>query len=116
MNFDIIREYVLKKKHVTESQPFGDDVLVYKVLDKVFMMMNFEIPTELSLKCEPERAIELRERYDAVLPGYHMNKTHWNTVIVNNSIPAKELFKMIDDSYDLIVSAFSAAKRKQYFD
>jgi len=114
MNFDVIREYVLKKKHVTEGQPFGDDVIVYKVLDKMFMLMNFKIPTELSLKCEPERAIELRERYDAVLPGYHMNKTHWNTVIVDNTIPAKEFLKMIDDSYNLIVKAFPKKKMEEY--
>ena len=116
MNFDIIREYVLNKKHVTESQPFGDDVLVYKVVDKMFMSMNFEIPPEINLKCDPETAIELRERYESVLPGYHMNKTHWNTVIINDTIPPKEIFKMIDDSYNLIVNGFSVSKRKQYFD
>lgn len=116
MNFDIIREYVLNKKHVTESQPFGDDVLVYKVVDKMFMSMNFEIPPEINLKCDPEQAIELRERYEAVLPGYHMNKTHWNTVIIDNTIPPKEILKMIDASYNLIVNAFSVSKRKQYFD
>lgn len=114
MNFDIIREYVLKKRHVTEGQPFGDSVLVYKVMDKMFMLMNFEIPTELSLKCDPELAIELRERYDAVLPGYHMNKTHWNTVILDNTIPPKEIFKMIDDSYGLVVKAFSKKKMEEY--
>ena len=114
MNFDVIREYVLKKRHATEGQPFGDSVLVYKVLDKMFMMMNFELPTEINLKCDPEHAIELREWYDAVLPGYHMNKTHWNTVIIDNTIPPKEIFKMIDDSYDLIVKAFSKIKREEF--
>ena len=114
MNLDIIREYALKKKAVTECQPFGDDTLVYKVIDKVFMLMNIEVPVQVNLKCDPELAIELRERYDSVLPGYHMNKTHWNTVIIDNTIPPKEIFKMIDDSYNLIVRAFPKKKMEEY--
>lgn len=111
MNFDVLREYALKKSHATESQPFGDDVLVFKVMDKIFMMMDFEYPTNLSLKCDPEIAVELRERYSAVLPGYHMNKTHWNTVILDNTIPPKEILKMVDNSYDLVVKSLPKSKR-----
>lgn len=115
MNFDKAREYALSKKHVTESQPFGDDVLVYKVLDKMFMLLNFEIPPQVSLKCDPELAVELREKYNAVLPGYHMNKTHWNTVILNSTIPQKEIMYMIDMSYNLVVSSFPKTKQQKFF-
>ena len=114
MNLDAIREYALKKRCVTECQPFGDDTLVYKVMDKIFMLMSIEVPVQLNLKCDPELAIELRERYESVLPGYHMNKTHWNTVIIDNTVPPKEIFKMIDDSYDLIVKAFPKKKMEEY--
>jgi len=114
MNLDVIREYALKKRCVTECQPFGDDTLVYKVMDKVFMLMSIEVPVKVNLKCNPEHAIELREQYESVIPGYHMNKTHWNTVILDNTILPKEIFKMVDDSYDLIVEAFSKKKRDEY--
>ena len=116
MNFDVLREYALKKSHATESQPFGDDVLVYKVMNKIFMMMDFEHPTNLSLKCDPEIAVELRERYSAVLPGYHMNKTHCNTVVLDNTIPPKEILKMVDNSYDLVVKSLPKSKREKYFE
>lgn len=116
MNFDVLREYALKKSHATESQPFGDDVLVFKVMNKIFMMMDFEIPTNLNLKCDPEIAVELRERYSAVLPGYHMNKTHWNTVVLDNTIPPKEILKMVDNSYDLVVKSLPKSKREKYFE
>ena len=102
MNFDVLREYALKKSHATESQPFGDDVLVYKVMNKIFMMMDFEHPTNLSLKCDPEIAVELRERYNAVLPGHHMNKKHWNTVVVDGSVSNALLKEWIDHSYTLV--------------
>ncbi len=114
MNLDVIREYALKKKYVTEGQPFGDDTLVYKVMDKIFMLMSIEVPVQVNLKCEPEHAIELRERYESVIPGYHMNKTHWNTVILDNTIPPKEILKMVDDSYDLIVKAFPKKKMDEF--
>lgn len=114
MNLDAIREYALKKRGVTEGQPFGDDTLVYKVIYKIFMLMSIEVPVQLNLKCDPEHAIELRERYESVIPGYHMNKTHWNTVILDNTIPSKEILKMVNDSYDLIVEAFPKKKKEEY--
>ena len=114
MNLDVIREYALKKRGVTEGQPFGDDTLVYKVMDKIFILMSIEVPVQLNLKCEPEHAIELRERYESVIPGYHMNKAHWNTVILDNTIPTKETLKMVDDSYDLIIKAFPKKTRDEY--
>jgi predicted DNA-binding protein (MmcQ/YjbR family) len=114
MNLDAAREYALKKRGVTEGQPFGDDTLVYKVMDKIFMLMSIEVPVQVNLKCEPEHAIELRERYKSVIPGYHMNKTHWNTVILDNTIQTKEILKMVDDSYDLIVKAFPKKKMDEF--
>ncbi len=114
MNLDAIREYALKKRHVTECQPFGDDTLVYKVMDKIFMLMSIEVPVQVNLKCDPELAIELREQYESVTPGYHMNKTHWNTVILDNTIPPKEILKMVDNSYNFIVKAFPKKKMEDY--
>jgi len=114
MDIEYFREYVLKKKAVNESQPFGDDVIVYKVLNKMFMMMNFEIPLGISLKCDPELAIDLRERYAAVTPAYHMNKTHWNDVVVDGTIPLQEILNMIDHSYDLVVNKFSKKEKTEY--
>jgi len=111
MDFDSIREYALKKEYVTESQPFGNDVLVFKVKEKIFLMMNFEIPFELSLKCDPELAMEYRERYNAVQPGYHMNKTHWNTVIIDGSLKPDLVLEMIDHSYDLIIKSLPKGKK-----
>ena len=111
MNFDVLREYALKKSHATESQPFGDDVLVFKVMNKIFMMMDFEIPTNLNLKCDPEIAVELRERYNAVLPGHHMNKKHWISVYPGEEISEALLPDLINDSWNLVVDGL--AKRDQ---
>jgi predicted DNA-binding protein (MmcQ/YjbR family) len=105
MNADAIREYCLKKKgKITEGFPFGEGVLVFKVEGKMFLLMNLdEHPLTMNLKCDPELAVDLRERYEAVRPGYHMNKVHWNTVVLDGSIPPQELRTMIDHSYEQIV-------------
>lgn len=104
MNIESLREYVLGKPSVTEGFPFGDTVIVYKVNDKVFLLLSLDTqPLQFNVKCDPERAVELREEYpDAVLPGYHMNKKHWNTIIVNGNLSGKQLTRMIDDSYELV--------------
>ena len=104
MHLDEIREYCLSKPGVEEAQPFGPDVLVYKVKDKLFLLTGFDNdPVQFNVKCDPEKAIELREEFpDTVLPGYHMNKKHWNTVLVNGVLSTKQLRAMIDDSYGLI--------------
>lgn len=115
MDIEYFRQYVFKKKSVTECQPFGDDVLVYKVMSKVFMMMNFETPFQISLKCNPERAIELRERYYAIRPAYHMNNKHWNMIDIDGSVPLKEILELIDHSYELVVNKFTK-KEKESFD
>ncbi|HMK02778.1 MAG TPA: MmcQ/YjbR family DNA-binding protein [Ferruginibacter sp.] len=104
MNIESIREYILQKPSVTEGFPFGEDTLVFKVNNKIFFLAGLDsAPLQFNVKCDPEKAIELREEFpDAVLPGYHMNKKHWNTIIVDGRLPAKQLKEMIDDSYNLV--------------
>ena len=104
MNIEEIRVYCLSRKQATEGLPFGDDTLVFKVKGKMFALMNLEGELRINLKCDPEEAIRLREEYDAVIPGYHMNKKLWNTVIVDGRITDQLLKKWIDDSYRLVVS------------
>jgi predicted DNA-binding protein (MmcQ/YjbR family) len=104
MEFAILREYLLNKKEATEELPFGPEALVFKVLGKIFAIVAYQDhPLRISLKCEPEHADALRAMYQAVLPGYHLNKAHWNTVILDNSIPAAEILVMIDESYQLVI-------------
>ena len=103
MHIEDIRDYVIQKPSVTEGFPFGEDTLVFKVKDKIFLLASLtSSPLQFNLKCDPGKAIELREEYpENILPGYHMNKKHWNTIIVDGSIPKKLLLQMIDDSYKL---------------
>lgn len=107
MDIEKIREYCLSKPETTESFPFGYDTLVFKVSGKMFALLQLEGIISINLKCNPELAIDLREQYTAVQPGYHMNKTHWNTIILDGSIPDKLLKEWIDHSYWLIVSRLS---------
>jgi predicted DNA-binding protein (MmcQ/YjbR family) len=104
MDIEFIREYILQKPQVTEGFPFGEDVLVFKVLNKIFLLTSLNTyPLQFNVKCQPEKALQLREEYPAVvLPGYHMNKQHWNTVIVNGTLSHKQLLQMIDESYRLV--------------
>ena len=104
MDAEQIREYVLNKPHVTEGFPFGEDTLVFKVKNKMFLLLALdETPLQFNVKCDPDEALALREEYpDTILPGYHMNKKHWNTIIVDGRLSAKELFAMIDKSYKLV--------------
>src|SRR5213082_1460009 len=98
------REYCLTKPNATEGTPFGKTVLVFKVAGKMFSLMSLdEVPTTTNLKCDPDLALELPDRYEQVRPGYHMNKKHWNTVEFDSGIPDAELHKMIDHSYELVV-------------
>jgi predicted DNA-binding protein (MmcQ/YjbR family) len=103
MNIEEIRAYCLAKKQVTEDMPFGEDTLVFKVMGKMFALMNLEGDVRVNLKCDPEEAIRLREEFDAVIPGYHMNKRLWNTIIVGGRITEKQLKKWIDNSYQLVI-------------
>src|SRR5450432_3839419 len=103
MNIEILREYVIQKPSVTEGFPFGDTVIVFKVHGKVFLLISLDTsPLQFNVKCDPEKAIELREEYpNAVLPGYHMNKKHWNTILADGTLSKKQLFEMVDESYKL---------------
>ena len=103
MNIEELREYVLSKQEAEESFPFGNATLVFKVRGKIFLLTGLDnSPLQFNVKCDPEKAIALREEYSCVLPGYHMSKKHWNTIIVDNTLSNKQLKEMIDESYDLV--------------
>jgi predicted DNA-binding protein (MmcQ/YjbR family) len=103
MNIESLREYCLSKPGAEETLPFGPENLVYKVKGKIFLITGLDNdPLQFNVKCDPDNAIELREEFACVLPGYHMNKKHWNTIIVDGSVPAKKLKEWINDSYDLV--------------
>lgn len=112
MQADAFREYCLAKPGVTESLPFGPEDIVFKVGGKMFALLALdEIPPAANLKCDPDRALELRDRYQEVTPGYHMNKKHWNTVQLVGAIPEAEIGQMIDHSYDLVMQSLPRAQR-----
>jgi predicted DNA-binding protein (MmcQ/YjbR family) len=114
MNIETIREYCLRKKGVTEEFPFNETTLVFKVMNKMFLLASLDsVPLRINLKCDPEKAIEMREKYDSVEPAYHMNKTHWNSIIIDRTIPDKEILTWIDDSYSLVVSGLKKADREK---
>jgi predicted DNA-binding protein (MmcQ/YjbR family) len=114
MNIEQIREFCLKKKGVTEEFPFDEETLVFKVMGKIFLLASLpSFPLQINLKCDPEKAVELREEYEVVQPGYHMNKKHWNTIIVNGSISTKQIFEWIDNSYSLVLAGLSKSDLKK---
>src|SRR4030095_5589196 len=103
MNIETLREYCLSKRDVEETLPFGPDTLVYKVNGKIFLLTGLDSEEfSFNVKCDPEKAIQLREEYPCVQPGYHMNKKHWNTIVVAGSVPIKQLTEWIDHSYELV--------------
>ncbi len=103
MDIESLRNYCISKKNVTESFPFDDETLVFKVEGKIFALVNLEGDLSINLKCDPELALELRERYSAVIPGYHMNKKYWNTILIDGTIPDREVFSWIDHSFDEVL-------------
>ncbi|GAA4797102.1 MmcQ/YjbR family DNA-binding protein [Olivibacter ginsenosidimutans] len=107
MNIEELRTYCLTKTGTEEDMPFGPDTLVFKVGGKIFLLTGLDRqPLSFNVKCDPERAIELRERHPhSVLPGYHMNKKHWNTVILNGELGKKQVEEMIDHSYTLVFNS-----------
>ena len=112
MTFRELREHCLSKRGAEETFPFGETVLVFKVAGKMFALTGIEaLPLSVSLKCDPDRAVELRDRYPAVQPGYHLNKAHWNTVELDGSVPAREVRAWIDHSYELVVQSLKRADR-----
>lgn len=111
MNIEQIMEYALSKPGSEESLPFGNDTLVFKVDGKIFLLMGLEShPLQFNVKCDPDRAIELREEHACIIPGYHMNKKHWNSVIVDGSLTNKELKEQIDHSYSLVAKTKKVKK------
>jgi len=103
MNIEELRDYAIAKPDTEEGFPFGESTLVFKVKGKIFLLVSVDAqPLQFNAKCDPEKAMELREQYDSVLPGYHMNKKHWNTVIIDGSLSKKQLKEMIDHSYALV--------------
>jgi predicted DNA-binding protein (MmcQ/YjbR family) len=113
MNMEELREYCLQKPGAKESFPFGEETLVFKVGGKVFLIASLTEGNQFNVKCDPERAIELRERYEEVQPGYHMNKRHWNTVRMDGALKAKEIREMIDHSYEIIVAGLPKKVREK---
>lgn len=107
-------DYCLAQKGVEQSSPFGPDVLVYKVGGKVFALTSpDEFPPRVNLKCDPDRALELRDEYESVIPGYHMNKRHWNTVILDGTLPDELVLELIDHSYTLVVNGLPRIVRNR---
>ena len=115
MNIEEFRSYCISKKGVTEEFPFDEQTLVFKVMGKMFALSGLErVPSQANLKCDPERGIALREEYDGtIIPGYHMSKVHWNTLILEE-LPPKLILELIDHSYDLVVSKFTKKLKAEY--
>ena len=111
MNIEQYREICISFEGATEEFPFDNETLVFKVFGKMFALSGVENFVSINLKCDPENAIDLRERYSSVIPGYHMNKKHWNTILLDNSIPDKLVVEWIKDSYDLVLNGIPISKR-----
>jgi predicted DNA-binding protein (MmcQ/YjbR family) len=105
LNIEELRDYCLIKPGAAEGFPFGEDTLVFKVGAKIFLLAGLDSGDRFNVKCDPELAMELRERYMEVQPGYHMNKTMWNTVFMNGSLTRRQLYEMIDHSYNLVFNS-----------
>lgn len=114
MNIEELREYCISKPNVEETFPFDEETLVFKVGGKMFLLVDINgNPVQFNVKCNPEKAIELREQYSYVLPGYHMNKKHWNTVICEKGVSKKLIKEWVDDSYKLVVESLSKKEREK---
>ena len=111
MNIETYRSYCLAKKGVTEEFPFGNETIVFKVMGKMFTLADVTEFTGINLKVDPEQGIELREKYASVQPGYHMNKKHWITVLMDDSIPDKLIKQWIDHSYQLVASKLTKKEK-----
>lgn len=112
MNVEEARTYYLSKKATTEGMPFGEGVLVFKVMNKMYALLALDaVPATMNLKCDPDRALELREEYEGIKSGYHMNKKHWNTVTLESDVSEKLIKELIDHSYDLVVSKLKKADK-----
>ena len=114
MNIEEFRDYCLSKKYVTECFPFDTTTLVFKVANKMFALSGLEnIPASVNLKCDPERAIELREEYSGIVAGFHMSKKHWNTITIEGNIPIDFIEELVDHSYNLVVKGMTKKLQKE---
>lgn len=115
MNHEILRDYCLQKKATSYDFPFDEEVMACRVAGKIFLLTSvLQFPVSINVKCDPEKAVELRERYYAVKPGYHMNKTHWNTVTCDGSLSDSLIFSFIDHSYEMVVRSLSKKIRNEF--
>ncbi|HNX43607.1 MAG TPA: MmcQ/YjbR family DNA-binding protein [Bacteroidales bacterium] len=114
MNIEDLRDYCLIKKGVTEGFPFDQSTLVFKVAGKMFLLTDLTDAFSITVKCDPDKAPGLREKYPCVTPGYHMNKKYWNTVNINGSIGDELILEWIDDSYRLVVGSLPVKERKSF--
>ena len=113
LNIEELRDHCLQKPGVTEGLPFGEDTLVFKVGEKMFLLISIKLGNSFNVKCDPELAVELRERYTEVQPGYHMNKKLWNTVYIDGTLTDKQLKEMIDHSYALVFESLPKKIREE---
>lgn len=117
MNVEEVREYCLSVKGAIECFPFDETVLVFKVMDKMFAYMSIEASDDgfrINLKCEPEKAIELRERFNGIVPGYHANKKYWNTIYLDSDVPDEELKALVHHSVDEVIKKLPRKKQEEY--
>ena len=113
MNVEQTRDYCLSKTATTEGMPFGEGVLVFKVMNKMYALLALDaVPATMNLKCDPDWALELREEFEGIKGGYHMNKKHWNTVTLEADVSNEMILKLIDHSYDLVVSKLKKADKE----
>ncbi len=114
LSLEAIKEYCLSKPGASAGYPFGEGTLVFKVLDRMFALCSEDVaPLRMNLKCDPDDALALRTQYEAIIPGYHMNKKHWNSLIMDGSLPEGLVFELIDHSYALVVNKMSQAKQRK---
>ena len=113
MDIESFRDFCITRAGVTEEFPFDDKVLVFKVMNKMFALVDVDLFESANLKCDPERALQLREQYAGIKPGYHMNKKHWNTVMMDGTVPDTLIEELIDHSYELVVAGLSKKVRAE---
>jgi len=113
MDIEKVRLHCLNKKKVTEEFPFDENTLVFKVMNKMFCLTDLDNPNSINLKCDPELAADLRERYNEVTPGYHMNKKHWNTIALDGTLSDKLILSWIDHSYELVVESLLKKEKEK---
>ncbi|MGV8092441.1 MAG: MmcQ/YjbR family DNA-binding protein [Mangrovibacterium sp.] len=113
MSIEEIRTYCLSKKGVTEEFPFDESSLVFKVMGKMFLLTDLQSELRINVKCDPQKAIELREIYSCISPGYHMNKKHWNTIRIDGSVSDRLIREWIDHSYEKVVEELTGKLKEQ---